>query len=198
MTDAVANRRSIDDLASPRDGDPAPASGRRVADRHHRASTARASRHRAPRVVAERCAGGTRGGSDLQARSVSAVHPGDLRSVSDVAREPAVSDGARARLRRQLASLPAHGRPASTAAGGRGLPAASHLARRTSTDRLGALRQAHHRPRAAAADGLRDGALVLAPSVRALLLERHHRQLFRRPRSGLRVLYGRAASLSLR
>ena len=79
----------------------------------------------------------------------------------------------------QPRSLPAHGRPIATAAGGRGVSALAHLAGGTRPDRLGALRQAHHRPRAAAADGLRDGALLLAASVRALLLER------RAPRSFL-------------
>ena len=72
----------------------------------------------------------------------------------------------------QPRSLPPHGGPMATAAGGRSVSALAHLARRTSTDRLGALRQAYDRPRAAAADGLRDGALLLAPSVRAILLER--------------------------
>ena len=71
-------------------------------------------------------------------------------------------------------------RPMATAAGGRSVSALAHIARGTSADRLGALRQAHHRPRAAAADGLRDGALLLAPSVRAILLERRHGELLGR------------------
>jgi hypothetical protein len=67
-------------------------------------------------------------GTALDDRAVRAVHPGDLRAVSDVARESPVSHGARTRLRGQRGSLPAHGRPLPTAAGGRSVPSLAHLA----------------------------------------------------------------------
>ncbi len=63
----------------------------------------------------------------------------------------------------------AHRGAAAAAPGGRSVSAPAHIARRTGAGRLGALRQARHRPRGAPADGLRDGALLLAPSLPALL-----------------------------
>jgi transposase len=57
-----------------------------------------------------------------------------------------------------------------------GVPAAAYDAGRAGAGRLGALRQAHDRPCAAPALGLRDGAELFAPAVSALLSG--HRQPF--------------------
>src|ERR1700679_129380 len=118
MRGAPTSGGSDHDLARRRGGDPASVSRRELADRHNRPSAAHPPRHRSPGIMAKRRAGGARVRSNLKARCLRAVHPGDLGAVSDVARESAVSDGARARLPGYPRSLPAHGRPMATAAGG--------------------------------------------------------------------------------
>ena len=84
---------------------------------------------------------------------------------------------------------------------GRG-PLPSHygllVIRRTGASGLGALRQADHRPRGAAADGLRDGAVLLAPPVPALLSRRGDGVLHSRPRRGLRLVRRRAQGPAVR
>jgi len=74
-------------------------------------------------------------------------------------------------------------RPAAQA-----LSAAAHFAGGPEPVRLGALRQVRHRPSAATADGLRDGAVVLAAPVPALLSGSGDERLPRWPCSRLQRL----------
>ena len=98
----------------PRGGDPAAVSRRRLAHRHTRPATARAPRHRAPRARAgrRRTRRSTAHGPRCSSRIVPFIQETFAR-YPDVAREPPVSDGARARLRGRPGSLPAHRAPAT-------------------------------------------------------------------------------------
>ena len=85
---------------------------------------------------------------------------------------------------RHLIALP----PATPA--GRGVPAPAHAAGRTRPGGLGPLRPSGDRPGAPAADGLRDGAVVVARDLPALLPRRPHGELPARPRRRVRRLGG--------
>ena len=157
-----------DDPRRPAGPDPPPVPRREVAHGDDR------PRARPPPLDGDPGADGRRrgGGADPAAvadrsfRPLRAGHPGALPPAAG---EPAARDGARARLHRQRLPLPPPGGAAAAATGGRGLPAASNPARRAGPGGLGPLRQARDRPGAATPDGFRDGAVVVAAALRALL-----------------------------
>ena len=152
-----------------RGADPALLPRREMEDRHHRRPVARAS------CRGDTCAGA--GGpaparpaaAAIEGGCVSAVHPADAGKVPDPDSQPAARNGARARLPRRPGSLsPPRCLPPS-ASSGRGVSAAAQPAWRTEPGGLGALRPSGDRPRAASADGVRDGAEPFPADLPALL-----------------------------
>ena len=177
-----------DDPARARSRDPAPASHRALAHWHHRHATARASQHRAPRARPSRRAGNAEDGASFDRRALPRVHRRDAHEVSDAARESSVPDGARAWLPRRARPLPRDRCAAAPTTCGRSVLAATHVAGRASASGLGAFRQAHRGACRASADGLRDGALLLAAPVPALLFRRLDELLHPRSCGSVRVL----------
>ena len=171
---------------------PAPASRGEVAGRHDRAPARRPSRHGRPGSRRGRGAAARQAAPGFEDRPLPAVHSGDAGGLAELAGQPALRDGVRARLPGEREPLPQHDRRRAAAAGGRGLSAPQDASRRAGAGRLGALRQAADRARRAVADGLRDGPQPLAPRVPAVLSQRRDEQLPARPCRRLRGVAGRA------
>jgi len=131
-----------DDLRRARTTDPAPARCGALARGHHRAPSGAAA-------------------AGQPHRPVPALHRADAGQVPDADGRAAVRHGVRARLPGLRQPLPPpRGRHAGARAGA-GVSAAAHTAGRADADGLGPLRPSADRPRAAPADGLRDGLELL-------------------------------------
>ena len=161
-------------------------------DRHDRKPTRRPSHHSPSRSGRRRGASAHEAAAALEARSFHALHSPDAGQVSDAARQPALRDGAQARLPGESKPLPQHDRPRAAEACGRGLSAVEDPSRRAGPDRLGPLRQGEDRSRGAPVDGLRDGSQLLATHLPALLPERADEQLPAWSHRRLRGVAGRA------
>ena len=117
------------DLARHRGADPALLPRREMDHRHHRRAVARAPQ-RGQRVLARAGLPLRRlAAADSAGGPVPAVHPGDTGEIPQADGQPALRDGARARLSRPIRSLPSYRcLPPSATAGG-SLSAAAQLAR---------------------------------------------------------------------
>src|SRR5271165_3353643 len=128
-----------------------------------------------------------------QDRRLSALHPPDVGDVPDADGQPPPCDGARAWLSRQPRPFPPPDRLPSAATESRSLSASAQPAWRTSAGGLGPLWPPPDRPSAAAVDGVRDGAELLAPDLSALLPGRPNGELPARPCRRLRRVAWRSA-----
>src|SRR5277367_3973116 len=160
---------------------------------HHRPAVACSPQHRAARVGASRFAQGGTAAAPVPNRRLSALHPPDVGDVPDADGQPPLCDGARARLSRQPRPFPPPDRLPSTTTESRSLSASAQPAWRTSAGGLGPPWPPPDRPSAAAVDGVRHGAELLAPDLSALLLGRPNGELPARPCRRLRRVAGRSA-----
>src|SRR5208282_5432077 len=158
-----------------------------------RPTVACSPQHRAARVGASRSSQDRAAATAVADRCLSALHPPDVGDVPDPDGQPPLCDGARARLSRQPRPLPPSDRLPSAATEGRSLSASAQPAWRTGAGGLGSLWPPPDRPGAAAVDGVRDGAELLAPDLSALLPERPNGELPARPCRRLRRVAGRSA-----
>jgi len=187
-----------DDLQGARSRHPAAVPRRTLARRHDRQPTRRASQHGAPRAGPR---GPRRAGAieaALDDRAFRGVHARGARAVPETSCQSPLRDGPRARLPGSPRPLPSPDRPDPTQTSCRGLPEAAHAAGGAGTGGLGALRYGANRPGGALDHGLRDGAELLPPPLRALLPRSTHGQLPPRARRGLRGVRRSGACPSVR
>src|SRR5271157_3238485 len=153
---------------------------------HHRPSVACAPQRGAARAGASRSSQDRAAATAIADRRLSALHPPDVGDVPDADGQPPPCDGARAWLSRQPRPFPPPDRLPSAATESRSLSASAQPAWRTSAGGLGPLWPPPDRPSAAAVDGVRDGAELLAPDLSALLPGRPNGELPARPCRRLR------------
>src|SRR5208283_4449547 len=159
---------------------------------HHRPSVACAPQRGAARAGASRSSQDRAAATAVADRPLSAIHPSDAGDIPDTDGQPPLCDGARARLSRQPRSLPPPHRLPSAATESRSLSASAQPAWRTGAGGLGPLWPPPERQSAAAVDGVRDGAELLAPDLSALLPGRPNGELPARPCRRLRRVAGRS------
>ncbi len=132
------------------------------------------------------------------ARSVPALRAGHLGTVPAAVRQSALCHGARARLPGWRGSLPSPAAALPATGAARGLPAPEDPAGGAGPSRLGPFRHRDRRPCHAPADGVRDGAELVAADPAALLYGCPHGQLSARSCGGLPGLGRAAAGAALR
>ena len=118
--------------------------------------------------------------------SVPYVDSGNAYEVSHAHGESALCDGSGAWLRWRPRSLPSFDCEPPTAACSGGVSAAGDTTRRAEPMRLGSFRTSEHWPGTASVDGFRDGVVVVATDLPALLSGCADGELPARPRRGVR------------
>src|SRR5215469_13565265 len=144
-------------------------------NRHHRAATRSAPRHRSP-CAGDRAVQSRQSSSSLGDRPLRRVHPTDPTAVSPAACHAYLSDDPGARLHRKRGAVATCG-GSSAASSPAALPATALFSRRAGTSRLGALWGSPHRPGPSASVLLSDHSFLLACPVSGILLRSKHGKL---------------------